>query len=140
MLQIGGYDFPEDLYYDDHHQYARVEGDVVTLGLNHFAQATAKEINYVGLPRPGRKVEQGKPIGSVESGKWVGRIYAPVTGEVIASNQALDDDPTLINQDPYDRGWIVKLRAADLGQLSALRRCTDPGFSDWFLAEAHKYK
>jgi glycine cleavage system H protein len=63
-----------------------------------------------------------------------------VTGEVIASNQALDDDPTLINQDPYDRGWIVKLRAADLGQLSALRRCTDPGFSDWFLAEVQKYK
>ena len=140
MLQIGGYDFPEELYYDDHHQYARVEGDVVTIGLSHYAQATAKEINFVGLPRAGRKVEQGKPIGSVESGKWVGRLYAPVSGEVIAGNQALEDDPTLINQDPYGKGWMVKLRASDLEQLSTLRRCTDPGFAEWFQAEMQKYK
>ncbi len=139
MLHIGGYDFEEGLYYDDHHQYARVDGDVVTIGLSHFAQAIAKEINYVGLPRPGRKVEQGKPIGSVESGKWVGRLYAPVSGEVIAVNQALEADPTLINQDPYGEGWIVQLRAADLGQLAALRRCTDPGFETWFLAEVARY-
>jgi glycine cleavage system H protein len=140
MLHIGGYDFPEELYYDDHHQYARVEGDVVTVGLGHFAQATAKEINFVGLPRTGRKVEQGKPIGSVESGKWVGRLYAPVSGEVIAGNVALDDDPTLVNQDPYGDGWMVKLRTSDPGQLSALRRCTDPGFTEWFQAEVQKYK
>lgn len=118
----------------------RVEGDVVTIGLSHYAQATAKEINFVGLPRAGRKVEQGKPIGSVESGKWVGRLYAPVSGEVIAGNPALEDDPTLINQDPYDKGWMVKLRASDLGQLSTLRRCTHPGFTEWFQAEVQKYK
>jgi glycine cleavage system H protein len=140
MLQIGGYDFPEELYYDDHHQYTRVEGDVVTIGLSHYAQATAKAINFVGLPRAGRKVEQGKPIGSVESGKWVGRLYAPVSGEVIAGNSALEDDPTLINQDPYDKGWMVKLRASDLRQLSTLRRCTDPGFAEWFQAEVQMYK
>jgi glycine cleavage system H protein len=63
-----------------------------------------------------------------------------VSGEVIAANQALEDDPTLINQVPYGAGWIVKLRAADLGQLSALRRCTDPGFTEWFLAEVQKNK
>lgn len=140
MVQIGGYDFPEELYYDDHHQYARVEGDVVTVGLSHYAQAAAREINYVGLPRPGRKVEQGKPIGSVESGKWVGRFYAPVSGEVIAVNQALEDEPTLINQDPYGQGWMVRLRAADLGQLAALRRCTDAGFAEWFLADIEKHQ
>lgn len=140
MLKIGGYDFPEELYYDDHHQYARVEGEIVTIGLSHYAQAAAKEINFVGLPRPGRKVEQGKPIGSVESGKWVGRLYAPVSGEVIAANQALEDDPTLINQDPYGEGWIVKLRAADLSQLAGLRRCTDANFAAWFVAEAAKNK
>jgi len=138
MLKIGDFDFPEELYYDDHHQYARAEGDVVTLGLSHYAQAAAKEINFVGLPRAGRKVEQGKPIGSVESGKWVGRLYAPVSGEIIAANQTLDDDPTLINQDPYGEGWIVKLRATDLGQLAGLRRCTDAGFQRWFLAEVEK--
>jgi len=140
MLQIGGYDFPEELYYDDHHQYARLKGDVVTTGMSHFAQATAKEINFVGLPRAGRKVEQGKPIGSVESGKWVGRLYAPVSGEVVAGNPALEDDPTLVNRDPYGAGWMVKLRASDLGQLSTLRRCTDPGFAEWFQTEVQKYK
>ena len=138
MLQIGGYDFPEELYYDDHHQYAHAEGDIITVGLSHYAQAAAKEIAFVGLPRAGRKVEQGKPIGSVESGKWVGRLYAPVIGEVIAANQTLDDDPTLINQDPYGDGWIVKLRAADMGQLAGLRRCTAAGFQAWFLAEVEK--
>ncbi len=140
MLQIGGYSFLEELYYDDHHQYACVEGDVVTIGLSHYAQATAKEINFVGLPRPGRKVERGKPIGSVESGKWVGRLYAPVSGEVTAVNQALDDEPTFINQDPYGKGWMVKIHATDLGQLAALRRCTEPGFAEWFLAEVEKHK
>ena len=118
----------------------RVEGDEVTVGMSHFAQATAKEINFVGLPRAGRKVEQGKPIGSVESGKWVGRLYAPVSGEVIAGNPALEDDPTLVNHDPYGAGWMVKLCASDLAQLSALRRCTDLGFAEWFQAEMQKYK
>lgn len=140
MRNINGYDFPEELYYDDHHQYARVEGDIVTVGLTHYAQAAAKEINFVGLPRPGRQVERGKPIGSVESGKWVGRLYAPVAGEVIAANGALEDDPTLINQDPYGEGWIVKLRAADPGQLADLRRCTDAGFAAWFAAEVARNK
>lgn len=138
MIEIGGYQFEEDLYYDEHHQYARVDGDVVTLGLSQYAQAAAGEIAYVGLPRPKRQVEQGKAIGSVESGKWVGRLYAPASGEVIAANQALEDDPTLINQDPYGEGWVVKIRANDLSQLSALRRCTDRDFASWFLAEVAK--
>jgi glycine cleavage system H protein len=140
MPTIDGYDFPEELYYDEHHQYARVEGDIVTIGMNHYAQAVAKEINFVGLPRSGRKVDQNKPIGSIESGKWVGRLYAPVSGEVQAANQALEDEPTLINQDPYGEGWIVKIHAFDLGQLSALRHCTDAGFADWFRAEVQKNK
>jgi glycine cleavage system H protein len=139
-MKIGGYDFPEELYYDEHHQYARVEGDVVTLGLSHYAQAAAKEIVYVELPRAGRKVEQNKPFGSIESGKWVGRLYATVSGEVIESNKNLQDDAALINRDPYGAGWVVKIKAADLGQLQMLRRCTDPGFAEWFLAEVEKNK
>jgi len=111
---------------------------VVTLGLSQYAQAAAGKIAYVGLPRPKRQVEQGKAIGSVESGKWVGRLYAPVSGEVTASNQALEDEPTLINQDPFGEGWIVKIRARDLSQLNALRRCTDGDFAGWFLAEVAK--
>ena len=139
-MNIGGYDFPEELYYDEYHQYARVEGEVVTLGLNHYAQAAAKEIVYVELPRIGRKVEQNKPFGSIESGKWVGRLYALVSGEVIEANKNLEDDAALINRDPYGAGWIVKIKATDLGQLQTLRRCSDPGFVEWFLAEVEKNK
>ena len=139
-MKIGGYDFQEELYYDEHHQYARVEGDVVTLGLSHYAQAAAKEIVHVELPRAGRKVEQNKPFGSIESGKWVGRLYATVSGEVIEVNKTLEDDAALINRDPYGAGWIVEIKAADLGQLQTLRRCADPGFAEWFLAEVEKNK
>lgn len=139
-MNIAGFDFPEELYFDEHHQYARVEGDVVMLGLSHYAQAAAKEIVYVELPRVGRKVEQYKPFGSIESGKWVGRLYAMVGGEVIEANKNLEDDATLINRDPYGAGWVVKLKAADLSQLQSLRRCTDPGFAEWFLAEIEKNK
>jgi glycine cleavage system H protein len=135
MSQIDGYEFPEDLYFDEHMQYARAEGDVITIGLSDFAQKTAKEIAFVGLPRPGRKVETGKPFASVESGKWVGRLYAPVNGDVLAANQALDDDPELINRDPYGEGWIVRIKAADPASLAALHRPTDPDFAAWFAVE-----
>ncbi len=139
-MQIEGYEFPEELYYDDHHQYARVENDAVTFGLSHYAQATAREIVYVELPRVGRKLEQGKPIGTIESGKWVGRLYALVSGEVIGANALLADDAGMINRDPYGAGWIVRVRMREPEQLSALRRCTDPGFVEWFRAEIEKNK
>lgn len=137
-MVIDGFEFPEDLYYDEHHQYARVDGDLVTMGLSAYAQSAAKAIVYVELPRRGRKVEQGKPLGSIESGKWVGRLFAVVSGEVVEANAKLDDDPELINRDPYGAGWVVRLKAADLGQLGDLRRCTDPGFAPWFTAEVAK--
>ena len=128
-----------ELYYDEHQQYARLEGDLVTVGLNDFAQAAAKAIAFVGLPRAGRKVEQGKPFASVESGKWVGRLYAPVSGEVVAVNGALEDNPELINSDPYGEGWVVKIRAMDTTALAALHRVDDPGFAGWFAGEMQKY-
>jgi glycine cleavage system H protein len=135
-MLIANFEFPQELYYDEHHQYARVEGNLVTVGLSQFAQSAAREIAFVGLPRPGRKVQAGKPIGSIESGKWVGRVYAPVSGEVTAVNTALDDDPSAINRDPYAAGWLLRITAADLGELAALRRVSDPDFAQWFQAEA----
>ena len=139
MAKIHGYEFRPELYYDEHQQYARLDGDTVTVGLSDFAQSAAKAIAFVGLPRPGRKVEQGKPFASVESGKWVGRLYAPVTGEVVAVNGALEDNPELINSDPYGEGWVVKIRAADTAPLAALHRTGDPGFADWLALEIQKY-
>jgi glycine cleavage system H protein len=137
-MQILGYEFPGDLYYDEHHQYARVDGEVATMGLTAYAQSAAKSIVFVELPRKGRRVEQGKAVGSIESGKWVGRLYAVVTGDVLETNSALDDNPELVNSDPYSAGWLVRLRLSNPGDLSALRRCTDPAFAAWFAAELDK--
>jgi glycine cleavage system H protein len=112
-MEIEGYSFPEDLWYDKNHYWARLEGDVVIMGATDFAQKLAGEIGYVELPEAGRKVEQGKPFGSIESGKWVGRIYALVSGEIVEANEALEDEPEKINQSSYGEGWICKITPQD---------------------------
>jgi glycine cleavage system H protein len=113
-MEIGGYFFPDDLYYHKEHFWARVEGNIVTMGTNDFAQKLAGQIVYVELPSMGRVLEQGKPCGSLESGKWVGRIYAPISGKVESSNQELEDNPELINESPYEKGWICKIIPSNL--------------------------
>ena len=113
-MEIEGYIFPDNLYYHKEHFWAKVEGNVVTIGTNDFAQKLAGQIVYVELPPPGKIIEQGKPCGSMESGKWVGRIYAPVSRKVEALNQALEDTPELINESPYEKGWICKIAPSNL--------------------------
>ena len=113
-MEIEGYYFPDDVYYHKEHYWAKVEGNVVTIGTSDFAQKLAGQIVYVELPAPGREVEQGKPCGSMESGKWVGRIYAPVSGKMASANQELEDTPELINESPYEKGWICKIAPSNL--------------------------
>ena len=113
-MEFEGYFFPDDLYYHKEHFWARLEGDIVTVGGTDFAQKLAGQIVYVELPSTGRAVEQGKPCGSMESGKWVGRVYAPVSGKVESSNQDLEDSPELMNDSPYEKGWIFKIKSSNL--------------------------
>lgn len=115
-MEIEGYLFPDDLYYHKEHFWAKVEGNLVTVGTTDFAQKLAGDIVYVELPAKGKMVEQGKPCGSMESGKWVGRIYAPISGKVESSNEALEDSPELINESPYEKGWIFKVSPTNLEQ------------------------
>jgi glycine cleavage system H protein len=122
-MEIEGYFFPDDLYYHKEHFWAKVEGDKVVVGATDFAQKLAGDIVFIELPSVGKAVEQGKPCGSMESGKWVGRVYAPVSGKVDSSNEALEDSPELINQSPYEKGWIFKVSPSSLqGDLSNLMR------------------
>ena len=86
----------------------------MVMGTTDFAQKLAGEIGYVELPEAGQKVTQGKPFGSIESGKWVGRIYAVLSGQVAEVNEALEDEPELINTSPYDQGWICKVSPENL--------------------------
>ena len=113
-MEIEGYLFPDNLYYHKEHFWARVEGDIVVMGTSDFAQKLAGQIVYVEMPSVGKAVEQGKPCGSMESGKWVGRIYAPVSGKVESFNQDLEENPELINESPYERGWICKINPSNL--------------------------
>jgi glycine cleavage system H protein len=113
-MEMEGYFFPDDLWYDKNHFWARIEGDSLVLGTTDFAQKLAGDIGYVELPEEGRKVQQGKPFGSIESGKWVGRIYAVFSGEVTAVNETLEDEPEKINASPYEEGWICRISPENL--------------------------
>jgi glycine cleavage system H protein len=106
--------------FTDEHEWVRLDGDVVTVGITDYAQNQLGDVVYVELPKPGQKVEKGKQAAVVESVKAASEVYAPVTGEVVEANQALVDEPATVNADPMGRGWFMKLRLADKGQLDGL--------------------
>ena len=110
---------PDGLKYTDHDEWVRVEGDVVTVGITDFAQDQLGELVHVELPEVGDTVEQGEEACEVESVKAVAEIYAPLTGEIVETNEALEDDAEQVNNDPY-AAWIFKLRISDMAQLDGL--------------------
>jgi glycine cleavage system H protein len=138
-MEIGGYKFPDDLYYDSEHNWARVEGTTVTVGITDFAQAIAGEIVYAEVPRAGRKVEIGKPFMSMESGKWVGRIKAIVSGQIARANEEIEFESTIINKSPYDQGWLAVIEASTPAEMEGLMRPGDPKFQALITAEKQKY-
>src|SRR4030042_3805427 len=113
-MEIEGYRLPDNLYYHKEHFWAKVEGNTVMVGTTDFAQKLAGQVVYIELPSVGKVVEQGKPCGSMESGKWVGRIYATVSGKIETSNEELEDSPELINESPYQKGWMFKVSPSNL--------------------------
>lgn len=139
-MNIAGYEFPDDLYYDKNHAWARVEGNIVTQGFTQFAQKLAKEIQYVEIPKPGRTVTQGQAVMSIESGKWVGRVLAMVGGKVITVNEELEFSPTLINESPYEQGWLIKIEMSNPDELKTLWRANDPALAELVNGDIAKYK
>ena len=139
-MQISGYEFPDDMYFDKLHSWARVEGNVVTQGLTEFGQAIAQEIVFVEAPRAGRDVEQGQTFMSMESGKWVGRIAALVSGKIVEVNEELEWEPSLVNESPYDEGWLVKSEMSDPAELDNLMKADSPELKAFIEGEAEKFK
>jgi glycine cleavage system H protein len=139
-MNIGGYDFPDDLYYDKNHGWALAEGDTVTQGVTEFAQKISKEIVYVEIPRAGRDVEQGKTFMSMESGKWVGRIAAMVSGKIAETNEELEWDVAPINDDPFGEGWLARIEASDLGELDNLFKVSDAEFQSFIESQIEEFK
>jgi glycine cleavage system H protein len=113
-MKIGDYDLPDELYYHREHTWARIEDDIVRVGMDDFYQKTAGDTVYVDLPFEGDEVEQEETCGKVQSSKWVGKLIAPVSGEIVEVNEELDTDATLINQDPYGEGWILTIEPSNL--------------------------
>ncbi len=101
----------DDRAYDERHQWILTSDTLYTVGVTDYTQDTAGEILYVSLPGPGDTLVAGQPFGSIESGKWVGQLYAPAAGTVIAANDRLKEQPELLNRDPYGAGWLIKFVA-----------------------------
>lgn len=111
---------PEDLRYTNDHEWVRVEGDQVRVGITDYAQDALGDVVYVELPSVGDAVELGGSMGEVESTKSVSDIYAPIAGTVAAVNDALEATPGKLNEDPYGEGWLCVIDVADSAQLDAL--------------------
>lgn len=140
MAEIEGYEFPDDLYYHKEHLWARVEYKKVRVGMTSFAQDSAGDIVYVDLPFEGDEAIQDEPFGKVQSAKWIGELYAPLSGEIISVNEVLDRKPTLINESPYESGWIILVKPSRLEEeLKALMIHGD-GLEEWLKGEIERVK
>jgi glycine cleavage system H protein len=137
-MEHKGYVFPDDLKYEKNHFWAKVEGDLVVTGATEFISKQAGEITFVDLPEEGDEVTQGKPYGSIESGKWVGRIYAVVSGEIAEVNADLEDEPEKMNEDPYGGAWICKIRPSSLEAERAALMSPDDAFKKFIEEEIDK--
>jgi glycine cleavage system H protein len=136
-MKIDQYEFPDDLLYDTEHNWARIEGSSATIGLTDFGQALAGEIVYAEVPRLGREIQQGQPFMSLESGKWVGRVKAAVSGKIVEANEEIEWESTIINDDPYGEGWFVRVELA--GEPEGLMKPTDAEYTALIAAEREKY-
>lgn len=109
----------EDLRYADSHEWVKLEGDIATIGISDYAQHALGNIVYVDMPEVGDEVSQGEDFGAVESVKAASDLISPVSGEVIEINEALEDEPELVNQDPYSN-WIMKVKVSDASEIDSL--------------------
>ena len=141
-MQILDYEFPTDRLYDKEHCWLKKEGDTVRIGVTDFFQKLANEIVFVELPAVGRSLEAGKPFVSIESGKWVGRVVATFNGTVASANEELKDFPYLLNDSPYDEGWLIDLEPSGSEFGAGLFDLSDPeqqkGFESFLEFEKDK--
>jgi glycine cleavage system H protein len=112
--------YPSDLSYHEEHDWARIDGDVATFGITWYAQDQLGEVVFFDPPEVGKTVRRGDPYAEVESVKAVSDVIAPLSGEIVEVNEALSSAPEAINDDPYDSGWMVRVRLSDPSELDSL--------------------
>jgi len=113
-------EFPKNLKYSEEHEWVRIEGNRAVIGITDYAQSELGDIVFVELPEVGAEVKQNEPFGSVESVKTVSELYAPVSGKVVEVNGELDGSPELVNQSPYDKGWMIVVEMSNPSELDNL--------------------
>ncbi|EMT45260.1 MULTISPECIES: glycine cleavage system protein GcvH [Anoxybacillus] len=111
---------PKELRYSQEHEWARVEGNTVRIGITDFAQSELGDIVFVELPEVGAQLTANEPFGSVESVKTVSELYAPISGKVVAVNEELNDNPEYVNESPYDKAWMIVIEPSDMSEVDNL--------------------
>jgi glycine cleavage system H protein len=111
---------PSDRRYSDSHEWFRLDGDVVTMGITKYAADELTDITYVELKPSGATISAGSPVGEVESVKTTSDVYSVVGGTIVEVNKTVSDDPSLLNSDPYAKGWLVKIKTSDSSPLKGL--------------------
>jgi glycine cleavage system H protein len=111
---------PEDLKYTKDHEWLRIDGDVVTVGITHFAQGELGDIVFVEIETEGETLDQEETFGSVEAVKTVSDLFMPVSGEILEFNADIEAAPETVNEDPYGKGWMIKIKMSDVSELDQL--------------------
>ncbi len=138
MVELfGKYEYPEGLYYSRDHFWAKVEDGKIRVGLTDFGQQVAGKIRSVRLRPPGRRVEQGKTLGTMETGKWVGPLKSPITGTIVENNPGLRRKASLVNEDSYGEGWVSVIEPASLEE--DLKNLMTEIDEPWLKQEIEKY-
>jgi glycine cleavage system H protein len=139
-MQIDEYKFPDELYYHKEHCWARTEGDLIVVGITDFTQKMAGTIKRIATLEEEDEVTQDKPFGTMSSGKWTGKLYSPISGEIEEVNEDIEDEPKLCNDDPYNGGWIIKISPSNLeAELKNLMKM-GPEFETWIKKEIEEKK
>ncbi|HUW68236.1 MAG TPA: glycine cleavage system protein H [Candidatus Nanoarchaeia archaeon] len=132
MVEIEGYELPDELYYTKEHTWARVEDDgTVTSGIDSYGGTAAGEIEFLDLPLEDDEFEAGDAFGSLESAKWVGGLQMPVAGKVIEVNSEVEDNLELMADDPYGEGWLIKIQPSNMDD-DLLKLFYEDNVEEWF--------
>jgi len=118
-------EYPDDLYYNRNHLWVRVQGTRGTVGVTDYAQREMGEVLFVDLPEEGSQVEKNDVFGSLESSKTVAELHSPVSGEIVSINKDLEEEPSLVNDDPYGNGWLIVVEIDDPNELEEMINAAD---------------
>ena len=125
---------PEDLHYSKDHEWVRVEGDTAVVGITDYAQDSLGDVVYVELPKAGDQFAANESFGSVESVKAVSEVFSPVSGEISGTNESLTDEPEQVNEDPYGKGWMIRVKMSNPGEVDSLLTAAE--YEDFTKGEA----